>query len=403
MTLTPGFAVSPNGEVRQQMVDLGVVVRRARAAVAARLAHERAALPAVAETTVAAGAAWLLARILLPEPHPVFAPLTAIIALGTTRGQRGTRAVQVSLGVALGLGAADVIVRLLGVGTWQLMLVTALALLGAGVVSASDTLIIQAGVSGALVVAVGSLGAEVPYRFFEALVGAGIALLTSQVLSPFDARRGLAEAVSRILRELGAALDTTADGLDGGTDDWADRAERRLRTARMRLVAAEELLARGRRAAEVSRRRSARRTFKRYAAATGHLDLAVSDGRALVAAARRAEAAGGLSPRLVRCLGETAELARRVGADPAGSGNAVRAEASRVSDTVTAVLTAERRAAVQAVGDLLLDVIEVLGDIVCDDRPPAPPRRRAVRGRRQGDTAAQRSIRNRAIETLGGR
>ena len=42
-----------------------------------------------------------------------------MITLGLTQGQRGRRAVEVVLGVTLGIAIADLLVILLGTGWWQ--------------------------------------------------------------------------------------------------------------------------------------------------------------------------------------------------------------------------------------------------------------------------------------------
>ena len=49
-------------------------------------------LPLVAQTAIAAVAAWYLAILLLPSPRPAFASIAAVICLGATHGQRRRRA-----------------------------------------------------------------------------------------------------------------------------------------------------------------------------------------------------------------------------------------------------------------------------------------------------------------------
>jgi uncharacterized membrane protein YgaE (UPF0421/DUF939 family) len=164
----------------------------------------RSGLSPVAQTTAAAAIAWWLAQALLPEPRPVFAPLAAIVALGATAGERGRRALQVTLGVTVGIGAAQLVIGLLGTGTLQLGLVTALALTVALFLFEAPTFVVQAGVSGAVVVAVGSAAQGVgPARVLEALLGSGVALVFSQALFPIDARRPSAALSRRGARAAG--------------------------------------------------------------------------------------------------------------------------------------------------------------------------------------------------------
>src|SRR5207248_11025012 len=56
------------------------------------------------QTAVAAALAWLLAEKLLGHRSPFFAPIAAIVSLAATRGQRSRRAVELMLGVAIGIG-----------------------------------------------------------------------------------------------------------------------------------------------------------------------------------------------------------------------------------------------------------------------------------------------------------
>lgn len=131
-----------------------------------------------------------------------------------------------SLGVTVGIGAAELGVRLLGTGTLQLALVTGVALLVAVFLVEASTFVVQAGVSGALVVAVGSspqaVGAN---RFLEVLVGSGVALLVSQVLFPGDASGRVRRTVRVVLSRLGDGLDRAAQALRTGDAGDVDAAQ----------------------------------------------------------------------------------------------------------------------------------------------------------------------------------
>ena len=71
---------------------------------------------AILQTAVAAGLAYFLAALVLGNEQPFFAPVAAVVTLGLAFGERGRRALEVALGVVVGLAVADVIVRLIGVG-----------------------------------------------------------------------------------------------------------------------------------------------------------------------------------------------------------------------------------------------------------------------------------------------
>ena len=64
----------------------------------------------------AAGIAYFLAANLLGNEQPFFAPVAAVVTLGLAPGERGRRALEVALGVVVGLAVADLIVLAIGVG-----------------------------------------------------------------------------------------------------------------------------------------------------------------------------------------------------------------------------------------------------------------------------------------------
>src|SRR6202012_4188740 len=99
---------------------------------AARLRFEQLsnAWFAILQSALAAGVAWLLARLIVGQPPPFFAPGAAGISLGLPpgppRGPPRRRAFEPSIGVALGIGIAAAIVHLIGVGALQVTILVAL-------------------------------------------------------------------------------------------------------------------------------------------------------------------------------------------------------------------------------------------------------------------------------------
>jgi len=82
----------------------------------------------LAQIGVAVLLSWSIARGVLGHEQPFFAPVTAILGLGLTYGQRLRRIVEVTVGVAIGVLVGDVIVLLLGGGGWQMALVVVAAM-----------------------------------------------------------------------------------------------------------------------------------------------------------------------------------------------------------------------------------------------------------------------------------
>jgi uncharacterized membrane protein YgaE (UPF0421/DUF939 family) len=106
----------------------------------------------ILQTSVAASLAYFLATVVLRNEQPFFAPVAAVVTLGLAPGERGRRALEVALGVVVGLGVADVIVRIIGVGAAQIGVVAALAMAAAVFFGERTLLVNQAAISAILVV-----------------------------------------------------------------------------------------------------------------------------------------------------------------------------------------------------------------------------------------------------------
>ena len=115
----PGGRPYPGG-VTAATLDLAL--SRGRTSLRERLGRVRDKLWQIGQCAVAAGVAWFVAADLLGHPTPFFAPIAAVVSLGTSYGQRLRRVAEVTAGVALGVFAGDLLTHLLGSGGWQLAL-----------------------------------------------------------------------------------------------------------------------------------------------------------------------------------------------------------------------------------------------------------------------------------------
>jgi uncharacterized membrane protein YgaE (UPF0421/DUF939 family) len=237
----------------------------------------------VLQAGVAAGVAWLIATEVFGHQDPFFAPVSAIITLGLTISERGRRAVEVAIGVALGIAVGDLLVLGIGVGAAQLslvvMLATALAIfLGSGQMFAT-----QAAVSAALVATLQPPTDGVTFaRFLDALAGGSVALAVNAVVLPADPVAMVRNALRPLAEELAATLEDVAQAILERDRESAERALRRARGI-------DELSAQLADAVDVSRettrfappRRRLRSRVERYADAATHSDLAVRNVRVL--------------------------------------------------------------------------------------------------------------------------
>lgn len=308
---------------------------RSRTSVRTRARRVGRALPAVAQTGLAVGVAWVLADGLLAHPGAFMAPVAAILVLGITHGERLRRSVEVVVGVSVGVLVADLIVRVIGDGAPQLALMAGLAILVVVALGGSQLAVNQAAVSAVIVATFATPDSAAYLRFLDALIGGSVALVVA-VLLPVDPARlvrreagPLLERLAGVHADIARALErrsprAAADALD---------AARRLDDAARGLVEAattgEELS----RFSVLYRRR--RGQMARYAQTAAQVDLAVRNARVLARGAVQAVETGANVPaEAVSGLRSLADATRAVApslTDPAraqrGREHALRAAA----------------------------------------------------------------------------
>jgi uncharacterized membrane protein YgaE (UPF0421/DUF939 family) len=264
----------------------------------------RSSGPAILQAAAAAGVAWILAGLIPGHDSPLFAPVAALVALGSSQARRGRQAVEMVLGVAVGIAVADLLVRAVGSGAWQLVFVSALAMLAALVLFQSPLFISQAGVWAILVVALPSQGEIAVQRFLDALVGGCVALVFSQLLFPLNPLRVVHGAAKPVFDKLAAALNEVADALERQDAEMAAGVADRVAQLDRQVDELEEAYGLGRSAARLTPRgRRARVRLEPYELAIGELGLAVGNSRVLAAAvSRRLRESEEPPPELIEAL-----------------------------------------------------------------------------------------------------
>jgi len=244
----------------------------------------RSRIGAVALASVAAGAAWLLARELTGHPKPVFAPVAAVLTLGLSAGQQLRRAVEVAVGVALGIGVADALALAIGSGTWQLIVVLFLAMSAAVLTGGGQLLANQAAIAAIFVIAVQPpSGGFDGSRLIDSLIG-GFVGVTFFVCAPNDSMRMVAGPLAPIMSELRQALLLVEAALRRRDPAGAQAALQRARAIDLTpfydgLAAARETVPLTR------RRRDAQAQLLIIERASRHIDHAVRNARVLARAA----------------------------------------------------------------------------------------------------------------------
>lgn len=195
---------------------------RSRLSVRGRVQRWRSKLFTVVQCAVAAGVAWWLAADVFGHDTPFFAPIAAVVSLGTSYGQRLRRVVEVTLGVAIGVFVADVLVVWIGSGAWQLALIVALAMSTALLLDAGILFVTQAAVQSIVVATLLPDPDAALTRWTDALIGGAVALVAATAVpaAPLRRPREQAAAVARKIAELLRAASHVM--LDGEPDPALD-------------------------------------------------------------------------------------------------------------------------------------------------------------------------------------
>jgi uncharacterized membrane protein YgaE (UPF0421/DUF939 family) len=285
--------------------------QRARGAARVRLDALRGSWQAIVQSAVAAGVAWAIARLVVGQPEPFFAPAAAVISLGLSRGQPRRRAIELSAGVAVGIGVAAALVYLIGVGAIQVAVLVALVMAVALLLNGSQVLINQAAVSALLIMTLPGQGAEID-RFLDACVGGAVAIVFGLLFSFHEPFAAVEEARRDALADLAATLESIAAAL---TSRDLPAAEAALASARGLDAGVDVLYDAVTEAGETAsfspRRRSLLEELDPQAGEAPQIDYAVRDARVLARATATAIRRGArLDPRLGEAVAELATTTR---------------------------------------------------------------------------------------------
>jgi Fusaric acid resistance protein-like len=327
---------------------------RSKVSMQTRLERLRVAWRSVLQAGVAAGVAWVIATEVFGHDQPFFAPVSAIITLGLTVSERGRRAVEIAIGVALGIAVGDLLVLGIGVGAAQLSLVVMLATALALFLGSGQMLATQAAVSAALVATLQPPTEGVTFeRFLDALTGGGIALVVNALVLPADPVRMIRGPLRELVGELAATLDDIAEAI-------LERDRHLAENALLRARGIDELSVRFTEAVDVSRettlyalpRRRLRGRVEGYVDVAAQMDLAVRNVRVLARAAiRGVRLDENVPPETADALRELSAAVRAAGdaLDDPGATERVRRHALNAAATATLVL--------ESTGNLSISVI----------------------------------------------
>jgi uncharacterized membrane protein YgaE (UPF0421/DUF939 family) len=204
-------------------------MERGRLSLGARVNRLRSKGWHLGQAAVAAGVAFWVASDVLGHPTPFFAPIAAVVCLGTSYGQRLRRVAEVTLGVALGVLIADLLVLGFGSGPWQISLIVLLSMSTALLLNAGGLFVTQAAVQSIVVVTFALSSSQALLRWTDAVLGGAVALVAATVVPraplrrPRDEAAKVADTIATLLR--GAARGMRNGDVDQTLDLLADARE----------------------------------------------------------------------------------------------------------------------------------------------------------------------------------
>lgn len=185
---------------------------RGRTSARSRVQRVRSKAWQIGQCAVAAAVAWFVAADLLGHPTPFFAPVAAVVALGTSYGQRLRRVAEVTIGVAVGVLLADLLVTWLGSGAWQIGLIVALAMTAAFLLDGGPLFVTQAAVQSIVIAGLVAGPGQAFTRWTDAVVGGLVALVAATVVPAAPLRRPreqaavVARKIAGLLRAAGGVM-----------------------------------------------------------------------------------------------------------------------------------------------------------------------------------------------------
>ena len=182
--------------------------------VQARVKRVRKRLLPIMQIGLASGFAYFLAHDLAGHPRPFFAPISVVIIIGMTGGDRVSKSVDMALGCILGVLVGDLIFYRLGDGGWQIAVIVAGSLLIASFFSSSVLVNNQAAIGAILIATIMPPGAEVTGidRTIDAIIGCVVAMATIALIPQAPMQSARAE-VSKVLGIMSSVLDDVAEGM----------------------------------------------------------------------------------------------------------------------------------------------------------------------------------------------
>ena len=321
---------------------------------------------------ISAGLAWVIAHDLIGNERPFFAPIAAVIALGTGMGKRLRRGVEIVGGVVIGVGMGDLLISQIGSGGWQIAVAVIIAMSLAVVLDSGAMIANQSASSAILVATLLSPGSSATYeRMLDTAVGGVLAILAMALFPVNPLKRARREAAA-LLGVASAVLREVSEGLDERDSTRIRSALQQARGTQPAVTGLEDRLAGARELVRISptyrRKRGEVAEMERVLNPldNGIRNIRVLARRAIVAVDDSVPIPEGMVTQIAR-LGEAVEQVGALLLDDPGAPDAVE-----VTRTLRSVAAGARRELVAGSGltetvmlaqlrSILVDMLQVAG------------------------------------------
>jgi len=281
--------------------------------------------------------------------------------------------------VTIGVGIADLLVREIGNGWWQIGLVVVLAMATAQLFGGGNLVTAQSAVQAIFLVALPQTPGGGLYRWEDALTGASCALLIAAVL-PGNPARTVRPQAQLMISELAAVVADAAHALRVGEAELADAALERARATQVDVNRWTDALSGGEEITRVSPLRHRHRDhLVRYRQGLIGVDRAARNMRvAIRRIAAVLDRGQQLPPALADVLDDLSStlstLYEEVGRDPAeGRASAALTElAARLDPAALGARTMSENVVVAQVRSAVVDLLGATGMDVTDARALLP-------------------------------
>ena len=167
----------------------------------------------IIQAGLAAGLSYWVALNLVGHAQPFFAPMSTVIVLSTTGGERFRRSLELVAGVSLGVGLGDLMIAGIGTGVWQIAVAVTLAIAMGTFIDKGVLVANQAAFASILIATIlppGSSGGT--DRMIDAFIGGMVGLVVMGVFPESPLRSGRKE-IAKILGITASVLDRVAAAL----------------------------------------------------------------------------------------------------------------------------------------------------------------------------------------------